>query len=279
MKLKNASRYFDTCPVYDGYTGSLLFKVQASTFMEAAAEGSVSVRRTISLDPTLDLPSHSVITVLGERYVTGEINSDEWKSEAIRKTCWTKKVSDSFRVGTVAQLLAGSTVTSIYGHKRQTKEVNTLDSSNLENFWEASISVNSGVAKSNILKSGPTLYRVRFTYVSVDGFLTCGLDQLQYTVSTAQVASGKVYNPVTDTYLGSTQSVNCLPVDYKIVYDTATQADYAVQQGDISIYLPSSITPSTGMQLSLVEPDLVGNWQILNFHSEGGAWCVHARRL
>ena len=35
MKLKNASRYFDTCPVYDGYTGAMLFKVQASTFMES----------------------------------------------------------------------------------------------------------------------------------------------------------------------------------------------------------------------------------------------------
>lgn len=279
MKLKNASRYFDTCPVYDGYTGAMLFKVQASTFMESALEGSVSTRRTVSLDPSIALPAHSVIMLLGESYVTGEVNSDEWSGEAIRKTCWTRKVSDYFNAKTPQQLLNNVATSSFYGQKKQRKEVTTLESSNTENTWDGFFSINAPLTKGQFLKSGTTLYRVSFTYKDVDGFLTCGLDQLQYGVSQATVAVGKTYDPVTDTYTGTSSNYPCLPIDYKLVFDTQTQADFSVDKGDICLILPLEVNPSTGLTLTLVEPKLSGEWRVLNAFKELDAWNVHVRRV
>lgn len=279
MRLKNVARYFDTCPAYDGYSGAYLFKVQASTFMEAAAEGSVSVRRTLSLDPALTLPAHSVVTVLGDRYVTGEVNSDEWGGEAIRKTCWVRKVSDYFTVTTPQQLLTGSTGYNLYGQKRQLKEVTTLTSSELENYWEASLSTSSTVGKGAILKSGAIYFRVRLTYRGVDGFLTCYLDQLQYVPIDSAVGTGKTYDPITDSYVGTSTTVKCLPVDYNIMYDKQTQADFSVAQGDICLLLPLEANPSTGLTLSISSTNLLGEWRVLNAVKELDAWNVHVRRV
>lgn len=279
MKLKNAARYFDTCPIYDGYTGSLLFRVQASTFMEAASEGSVSVRRTISLDPAFSIPSHSVIMLLGESYVTGEVNFDEWSGSAIRKTCWIRKISDYFNIKTPEQVVTNVTTSSLYAQKRQTKESATLESSNLEAIWEASFSINAPIVKGNILKSGTTYYRVRFTYVDVDGFLTCGLDQLQYEPIQITADTGKVYDPITGAYSGTSSVVTCLPVDYKLIFDTKTQSDLAVDQGDICLILPNATNPVTGLTLTISDIRLFGKWRVLNAFRELDAWNVHVRRI
>ena len=279
MKLKNVSRYFDTCPVYDGYSGSLLFRVQASTFMEAASEGSVSVRRTVSLDPAITIPSHSVILLLGESYVLGEVNSDEWAGEAIRKTCWTRKVSDYFKVNTPNEALSGAVGFSVYGQKRQGKETTLLDSSRMETFWEVSLSASLTVASGSILKSGTTYYRVRNTYLDTDGFLTCMADQLQYEPISISAETGKVYDPITDTYTGTSSSVQALPMDYKISFNKQTQADFAVESGDICFLLPGSLSPATGLRLTISSGELAGTWAVLNVVKELDAWNVHARRV
>lgn len=279
MKLRNAARYFDTCPVYDGYTGALLFNAQASTFMEAAAEGSVSVRRTLSLDPSYNLPQHSVISVLGERYVTGEENLDEWSSTSIRKACWTKKVSDYFTVSSPSAYLSGSASLNFYGQKKQVKEVSTLESSNLENVWESAFSRSATISKGQILKSGNSLYRVRLTYVSVDGFLTCVLDQLEYDILPVSSYANNIYDPVSDTYSGQTLTVNALPVDYKIVFDTQTQADLQAAQGDICLLVPQALNPRTGLNLTVAGTKLNGDWRVLNAFTELDAWNIHVRRV
>ena len=279
MKLKNASRYFDTCPVYDGYSGSLLFKVQASTFMEAASEGSVSVRRTISFDPSISLPSHSVITLLSESYVLGEVNSDEWSGSAIRKTCWTRKVSDYFKVNTPNELLLASAGYSVYGQKRQVKDTNLLESSRMETFWDVSLSASLNLDAGSILKSGTTYYRVRNTYLDTDGFLTCTADQLHYDPISVSADTGKTYDPITDTYIGTSSSVQSLPMDYKICFNKQTQADFAVEPGDVCFLLPGSLTPSTGLRLTVSSGELAGNWSALNVTKELDAWNVHARRV
>lgn len=279
MKLKNASRYFDTCPVYDGYTGDFLFNIQASTFMEAAAEGSVSTRRTISLDPELVVPAHSVLTILGERYVTGEINSDEWSGSAIRKTCWTKKVTDLFQAFQTWQLLSNEVGTPVYGQKRQKSETTTFKSSNQENIWEGYFSANSPISKADILRISGKLYRVAYTYIDVDGFLTCGLNELQYDVKMANLDFNRVYNPITDSYSGSTLSYFCLPVDYKLVFDGQVESDFEAVPGDICLYLPVYAEPETGLTLEIADPDLTGKWRILNLYREADCWIAHVRKV
>lgn len=278
MKLKNAAKYFDTCPVYDGYTGNLLFKVQASTFMEAAAEGSVSVRRTISLAPELTTPTHSVILLLGDRYVLGEENFDEWSGEAVRKTCWTRKVSDSFAVSTPNGVLSYTVSFNAYGQKRQLKETTLLDSSRMETYWEVSLSASITVAAGSFLKSNSIYYRVRNTYLDVDGFLTCTVDQLQHSPFSIGAVTGKVYDPVTDSYVGTSSAVQCLPLDYKICFNKQTQSDFSVAPGDMCFLLPGSLSLKTGATFTVSSGNLEGSWRALNVVKELDAWLVHVRR-
>lgn len=279
MRLKNVARYFDTCKIYDGYTDAYLFKAQSSTFMESASEGAVSVRRMLSLDPNLAIPTRAVIKVLGTLYVVGEENLDEWASEAVRKTCWTRKVSDYFSVKSPNELLTEAVGFSAYAQKGQKTQKPSYESASVFNTWEMSFSVSEAVEKNKVLTASSGTYLVNAVYKDTDGFLTAEATELDGGAISISVDAGKVYDPVSDTYTGSSISVQALLVDYRVVFDLQTQADYAAQAGDKSLILPASLSPASGLTLSFPGGELQGTWTVLNVSKFSDAFNAHIRRL
>jgi hypothetical protein len=279
MRLKNVARYFDTCPIYDGYSGAFLFKAQTSTFMESSAEGSVSVRRTISIDPLTSIPNHRVIDVLSEKYVVGEVNYDEWAGGVIRATCWVKKAAGLFSSKTPHEFLSGTVVPGQYGQLRFRNLVKDSSSSNIEPYWEAYFSATSSVAKGSIVTYASKRYRVSSTYTDVDGFLTAEMQELRYGIEFASFDGSKTYDPISDTYTGSSTVVSALPVDCKQLYDIKTQADHNVEVGDIQLLATSGTVASVGTSVEFSSGELKGSWRTLSVGSEIDAVSLHIRRI
>jgi hypothetical protein len=283
MKLKNAAKYFDTLPVYDGYSGALLFKIQAATYMENNASGTTSARRIFSMAPEHTPPAHSVIMAMSELNLLGERNPDEWKGSIIRQAFWVKQVTDAFRYLTPGQAALGTTGVLAHGQKQYLREtINTQTESELDPMWDISLSASleGTVKRGMFLLTGTTLFYVRSTYVDLDGFLTCQSDQLdEGPVSVTFTTASAGYNPITDSYPSVSVSTTGLAIEFNKAYVWQTQADFRGQSGDKTLFVSkSAVTPGVGQLLNVNTGESAGKWNVLNVVSSDDAWLLHIRR-
>lgn len=281
MRLKNAARYYDTCPVYDAYSGSLLFKIQTSTFLESAAEGSTAARRVISLDASLNIPAHNCILALDQLWVVGASNPDEWNGTQIRKAYWTKRVTDSFTLLTPGQAALAAAGTTLFGSKQYLKDtVNSTTDSELDPMWDIAISSNSIASRGYFLKSANTLYRIRVAYNDLDGFLTCQSDEVDQKVVYASIASTARYNPVTDKYSPTIVTTTSILLDYMKSYVKTTATGTPPVAGDMSmIVAKAAVVVSVGQDITIQETRYKGSWRVLAVTEEHDSLNLHIRRV
>lgn len=282
MKLKNAAKYFDSCPVYDGYTGGLLFKIQTSTFLESAVEGSTAARRVISMAPELVPPAHRVVLALGELWIVGGVNPDEWKGSEIRKAYWTKKVTDNFTLLTATDLIAGAAGTPVYGQKKYLREtINSQTDAELDPMWDIFISENQAANRGMFFKAGSTLYRVRVSYVDVDGFRTCQSDEVDEPLADLVFRTVASYDPVADDYAPGQVYTKGVLLDYTKSFTKQSIVDLKPEAGDLSLIVSKALVlPKTGDSLVILTGSKFhGTWRILNILDEDDSWNLHIRRL
>lgn len=281
MRLKKVSRYFDTCPVYDAYSGQALFKVQTANFMERSSEGSTATKRIISVDPSIVMPSHSCILALDQILIVGGSNPDEWGGAAIRKGYWVKLATDTMTLLTAGQAAEKSAGTPIFGSKKYSRGVaNGGTDSELDPYWKIYVSANTQALRGYFLKSGSTLYRVRLEYNDLDGFKTLESDEVDEPNLYVSFTSGQRYDAISDSYAPSYITTTGVALDYSKVYTKISNTDVKSEQGDICMLISvNSITPKVGQQLAIQEGKFKGSWRILSSISEGDAWRLHIRRI
>lgn len=280
MRLKSAARYFDTCPVYDAYTGALLFKIQTASFLEAAVEGTTAARRVVSLDPSLTLPTHNCILALGQIWLVGGSNPDEWAGTAIRKAYWTKLVTDNFKLLTPAEAALNASGTAIFGSKKFYKEVqNTVTDSEYDPMWIASLSVNTGLERGYFLRSLNTLFRVRVEFSDVDGFKSCLIDEVDEQNLFVSFTLAGSYDPVSDSYLPNITTTTAVILDYKKAYGKTSETDIKFVTGDMSLIVAkSAMLVSTGQELRVQSGRYAGVWRVLGVFDELDSYNLHIRK-
>lgn len=280
MKLKSAARYFDTCPVYDAYSGLLLFKIQASTFLESSAEGSTAARRVISLAPEFNAPTHSCILALDQIWITGASNPDEWRGSVVRRTYWTKLATDNLKLLTPAEAATNATGTPLFGSKKfLSGSLNGATNSELDPVWEISVSTSVSLERGYFLKSGNTLYRVRMEYNDLDGFKTCQSDEVDEPVTAVSFTTSEVYDPVEDAYTPQITSMTAITLDYAKAYTKTSATDLKAEQGDLCMIVSKgSFTPKVGQELTIHSGGFEGSWRVLLPLSEHDSWKLHIRR-
>jgi hypothetical protein len=281
MRLKKASRFFDTCPVYDAYSGLPLFKIQTSTFLESSAEGSTAAKRVISLDPDIVLPAHSCILALGQIWITGASNPDEWNGTAIRKAYWTKLATDNLTLLTPGQAASSAVGQALFGSKAYLRDsLNGGADAQLDPVWDISISANTVAPRGYFLKSANTLYRIRISYQDVDGFKTCQSDEIDEPVTGVVFTTSATYNPVSDTYAPVLLSVTAITLDYAKTYEKISTTDIKAELGDICMIVEkTAVTVATGQSLTINSGKFKGTWRVLSVLSEHDAWNLHIRRV
>lgn len=281
MRLKSASRFFDTCPVYDAYTGSLLFKVQTSTFLESAKEGSTAARRVISVDPSFQIPAHNCILANEQLLVVGASNPDEWQGSAIRKAYWTKLVTDNFTLLSPAQAALGSSGTPTFGSKQFLKvSANNPTDAEYDPYWAVAVSKNTVLERGYFLRSANTLYRVRAAYIDLDGFKTCEADEVDAPAVYASFATVSSYNPIMDTFTSGLVTTTGVILDIQKSFTRVSATDLPFEAGDMTLLVSkSAVAVDVGQELTIQESRYKGVWRIISLEPEHDAWNLHIRRI
>jgi hypothetical protein len=129
-------------------------------------------------------------------------------------------------------------------------------------------------AKGKFLRVGSRLLRARQTYKSPEDLLVVQSDELDEDWSqTATFAEQGTYDPLTETYSGTSTVVNTIQVDVTKFYRWRLLAESEVQPGDRAVFAPLTVTPQAGRNLTM----LGRTWVIRSVQPESDAWALHVR--
>lgn len=273
----DVAKHFDDTPVIDAYTSAPLFNAQFATFLEASLDGNTSQRRTMSLAPSLTIPTRRVIYAQGEFHLVGYGTVDTFFGETIRQAFWLKRATGLFKILTPAQAALNTGGTTAYGHMDYLKDiVNNVSDSEYDPFWDIFFAPVEGVAKGTFLEYAGELYRVRSTHKGIEDLTDAASDQIDSgaRVSVTFVLTG-AYDPVLDTMgAGSTTTTGILLDRYQF-YELRTEADALMKAGDKTLVVASSaVTPVVGKSLTIAGV----NWRIEQVTPEQDAYALHIRR-
>lgn len=275
MNLEKAALYFDRTPVYDGYSGEYLWRCQFSSFNDANAIGSTSVRRVLSIAPGLAIPERKVIQIFNDRWLVGDGNPDSWNGEPIRQSFNIRKSNFSAEILTPAQACLSQAGTQVYVQRAYFKDtVNPLTDADYDPFWNVFVAPGEAVAKGTFFRIGSQLLRVRSAYLPVENLRIAQSDEVDVGPVAAVFSTG-AYNPVTDSTATGGISTFVLMFDFTKAYRYLTQASDRVAAGDMNALVPSSaLTPVAGQLVGIAGV----TWRILTVDTEADCRLLHLRR-
>lgn len=299
MKLANAAKYFDRVSMADAYTGTAMpYKVQFSTFEETDPDGSVARRRTLSMAPGLTLPARRVASLLGEIWLLGEPSADAVFDKVIRQTVPMRRVTNLAQALTPGQMVAASTGLAIYGRLEQVKStVDTATSSDYFPFFTLTL---AGAEFKNLnsdwaqvpgffrIEDG-TLFRCRTSYPAEDGMTVVEADLIdRYGLTQAQVTTG-AYDPVTDTFAGTTSTFQTLVMPTHQLYRRKAEAEkFKPEDLTVLVRFADYPAPKVGTPLQIRIPEFnsaapapnapFSPVQIVGITLEADCWNLHVRR-
>lgn len=299
MKLANAAKYFDRVSMADAYTGTAMpYKVQFSTFEETDPDGSVARRRSMSLAPDLTLPARRVASLLGEIWLLGEPSADAVFDKVIRQTVPMRRVTNLAQALTPGQVVTASTGLAIYGRLEQVKNtVDTATSSDYFPFFTLTLAgadfknLNSGWAQVPgffRIEDG-MLFRCRTSYPAEDGMTVVEADLIdRYGLTQAQVTTG-AYDPVTDTFAGTTSTFQALVMPTHQLYRRKAEAEkFKPEDLTVLARFADYPAPKVGTPLQIRIPEFnsaapapnapFSPVQIVGITLEADCWNLHVRR-
>lgn len=299
MKLANAAKYFDRVSMADAYTGTAMpYKVQFSTFEETDPDGSVARRRTMSMAPGLTLPARRVASLLGEIWLLGEPSADAVFDKVIRQTVPMRRVTNLAQALTPGQMVAASTGRAIYGRLEQVK--NTVDTATSSDYFPFFTLTLAGAEFKNLnsdwaqvpgffrIEDG-TLFRCRTSYPAEDGMTVVEADLIdRYGLTQAQVTTG-AYDPVTDTFAGTTSTFQTLVMPTHQLYRRKAEAEkFKPEDLTVLVRFADYPAPKVGTPLQIRIPEFnsaapapnapFSPVQIVGITLEADCWNLHVRR-
>lgn len=275
MNLEKAALYFDRTPVYDGYSGEFLWRCQFSSFNDANAIGSTSVRRVLSIAPGLEVPARKVIQIFSDRWLVGDGNPDSWNGDQIRQSFNIRKSNALAEILTASQACLSAAGTPVYVQKAYFKDtVSPLTDADYDPFWNFFVPPGEPVAKGTFFRTDGKLYRVRSAYLPVENLRIAQSDEVDLGPLAAAFATG-AYDPVTDSVATGAINTFVLMFDFTKAYKYLTRASDRVAAGDMNALVPTSaLTPVAGRTVAISGQ----TWRILTVSPEADCWLLHLRR-
>jgi hypothetical protein len=274
MDLHDAATYFDDDPVYDGYTGALLFYGQSTSFDASKSDGSSFRRRALSVAPGTSLPARQVLSLYGDRWVAGYGTPDGFGGEQIRLGFNLKHATDNLAILTPAEALAAAAGTSVWVQKLYLREeTNAQTDSDFDPQWNIFVAPGEPVVKGTFFRDGSgKLYRTREEYQSIEGLRVAISDQLDDGLLSATF-QGDTYDPVQDKHSGASATVPAIKLDISKLYRLRERSDGTIAPGDIAALVPTSAGAKTGSRFTLAGRD----WIVRSAQTELDATLLHAR--
>jgi hypothetical protein len=272
MEFSDVNRFFDTDPVFDGYTGASLFKAQTASFDDSSSDGATSRRRVLQLAPGLVIPTRRVVLLYGDRWVIGNGTPDGFGGAPVRQHFTMKRATDLLALLTPGQALAAAAGTPAYVQKMYFKDVvNSLTDSEYDTQWNIFVAPNEPAGKGTFLRDAQgRFFRVRNDYLPTEGLRVLQTDSLDVAaLQTGRFPSG-TYNPVTEELTAGVVVVPTLWMDVPVFYRFRHISDDKVQPGDRAVFVPHNLVVQPGDLFTLEAT----TWSEYFAGMEGRAWRV-----
>lgn len=275
MDIADAATFFDDDPVYDAYTGLLLFYGQTASFDDSSSDGATNRRRVLSVAPDIVMPTRGGLKLYSDLWIVGTGTPDGFQGDPVRRHFSMKRVTNLAALLTPTEALAASVGTPVYIHKHYFKEVvNAGTSADVDNYWNVFIPPGEAASRGSFLRlEDDTLLRVRNDYLPVEGLRVLQSDQLDVGARTTAVFRTGTLNRATDTVSSGTSTVNAIVIEPSKFYRFEHMSEPAIQKGDMTVFVPTTITPRVDQQFAMSGK----NWRVLYTVAENGCWALLAR--
>lgn len=274
MEFADAVTFFHTDPVYDAYTGALLFYGQTVPRV-INSPGATSRQRTLETAPGTTLPARRAVRWYGSAWIVGNSTLDSYDGDVVKTNFDMKLASDTMTYLTPGQATLGQAGTAFYAHKEYNGDrTDPVSSSDYDTMWAVYCATSEPLSKGTFLNMGGTLLRVRNTYVTHEDFRLVEADQFDDdTLQTAVFNTGS-FSLRNDSFAEGNSPVQVIQTDVPKFYEWRTAAESGMQAGDRTVFVAqSSLTPKPGMTFTM----LGRGWRALSVVPDHDAWAIHAR--
>lgn len=275
MDLVDVSSYFDNDPVYDAYTGALLFYCHTTPHDDHTSSGATARRRTMTTAPGTVPPARGVVSIHGEVWLVSNSNLDGFAGGPVRRSYGLKKTTGLMALLTPAQACLGLAGTSFHAQReyfRDTQDART--SADWDVMWNIFCPSAEGVGKGAFLRQGATLYRVRNAYTTVEELLVAEADQLDADAFQMLTFTSSKLDIVSDRQVVAAVPTTGVQTDPQKCYAFRTLAESTLLPGDRAVYVAKSAhTPTVGAEFTMQG----AKWRVQQLVSEGDAWLMLAR--
>lgn len=254
MRLHKVAQFFDRDPVYDFYTGALLFKGQFASYEGNQMDGTVQRRRTLSLAPGLVLPARRVVRIYNETWVVGSPLTDGWESTPIRQTLICKLATDNGAIYKPSDWLQNVQPVQepvAWNAEFLKNTVNTQTSSEYSPQFRVWVGVNEAIEPGWLMVSKTPAGKDRLVIVrslleDPTGFTQVFADEATNDYgfkSWDMFAVQGTMDPITEqaTHLGT---MRMLIVDMYKMYNYRTAFDEKSSPGDLGAYAAQGAVPA-----------------------------------
>lgn len=277
MEFEDAASFFDDDPVYDAYTGALLFYCHTTPHDDQTSSGATARRRTMTTSDTTVAPARGAVKVYEDYWLVSDSNPDSLMGTNVRRSYSLKKSTGGMTRLSPAEACTGAAGTEFYAHKEYYRDnQNARTDADWDTMWNIFTAQAEPIAKGVFLRQGGVLYRARNVYPTVDGFLIAETDQLDDdAATTATFTTTGNLNLVTDELETVSIVASVLQTDTQKFYQFRTQAESAHQPGDRAVFVPqATLAPAVGSSFTM----LGATWRVIAAVPERDVWVLHARR-
>lgn len=274
MKLKSVARFFDRLVCRDAY-GTATFKAQLGLYDDATRDGLGSVRRVLSADAEVTLPTRRVIETSGALWLVGNEHPDYWAGEIVRNKYVLHRVDGLGVVRQAAQWLSGAAGLSTYCALVWVKSAKQVEiSSELFDVFDIYFAQGESIAVPCFVTLAGKHYIVHETYPTEAGFTAARAAEL-YDPMPAAVFQRVSYDPVADTQATTDTPASVIRLRWQEHFKYFTQYSERYEAGDQQVLVAKTDV------LSVQGGDLVtlaaNPFRVIAAHDEGAVWSVHVR--
>ena len=274
MRLYAAARMADTETATDAY-GTDTFKCQFEPMSFSKIDGVSVKKRSISVAPTVTLPSRGALTIDGQVYLFGHPAPDYWKGEVIRQTVIVQGADGLANLRTIGEALAGAAPRQAYAAVVFSKYMpEAADNSRYPPQYQTFLAGSELVPADSLIELDGSYFLVKQSYLSTSGLriaLTNIVDEPCFETITF---GSRTYDPLTDSWSSAGSPVNVFRVKWSESFTYLSKSSETCERGDIMVFMLKTHTPKPSDLLALSD----GPWRVLAVADEGATWRCHVRR-
>lgn len=279
MDLSAAAAFFDNQPVYDAYTGDLLFMGQPDLYDASERDSPTGWRRSISA-AAVTIPARGCMILGSQKFIAGRIVEDFFDGEVLRQHLIAHPADGLMSLGAASTFLSAGTPTSLYAAlswiKDRKEESTTSTAYAVYDFY---------CHESESLVVGQILQNAVGEYFRVEGvsIRSGGLRTgLAYSLGASALRSvsytvlGTEYDPESDSSTAEAPIlINAFVESFYTNYHYLTNAADKFERADVVFTILASDVddPQPGDTVT----DATTVYNVISAQAAGSAWLVHGR--